>query len=205
MFISGRIVNIRILRYFILSFFLVILIPFSAIAGERVLYYHNDALGSPVAITDASGTIVWQADYKPFGDTASLTETVSNSHRFIGKELDLETGLNYFGARFYDGGIGRFLSVDPALLRGRPDSAMKIPQRLNLYAYSTNNPYRYLDPDGRFLETTFDLVSLGLSLHAFHNDPSFLNALSVAYDTFAAATPFLPAGAGLIIKGGKRW
>ncbi len=118
------------------------------LAGEYVLFYHNDTLGSPVAVTDINGNIVWRADYEPFGNVATLTETLPNTHDFIGKERDAETSLHYFGARFYDGGIGRFLSGDPILLRGRPDSALEIPQRMNMYVYATNNPYRFLDPDG---------------------------------------------------------
>ena len=121
-----------------------------ALAGEYVLFYHNDTLGSPVAVTDINGNVVWRADYEPFGNPAILTETLPNTHQFLGKEVDAETSLHYLGARFYDGGIGRFLSLDPALLRGQPDSALKIPQRLGFYTYSTNNPYRFLDPDGSY-------------------------------------------------------
>ena len=121
-----------------------------ALAGEYVLFYHNDTLGSPVAVTDINGNVVWRADYEPFGNLATLTETLPNTHQFLGKEVDAETSLHYLGARFYDGSIGRFLSMDPLLLRGRPDSALKIPQRLGLYTYSTNNPYRFLDPDGSY-------------------------------------------------------
>ncbi len=120
-----------------------------ALAGEYVLFYHNDALGSPVAVTDINGNIVWRADYEPFGNLATLAETLPNTHQFLGKEVDAETSLHYLEARFYDGSLGRFLSVDPLLLRGRPDSALKIPQRLNVYSYSTNNPYRFVDPDGK--------------------------------------------------------
>src|SRR5438876_7002395 len=117
-----------------------------ALAGEYVLFYHNDTLGSPVAVTDINGNVVWRTDYEPFGNPATVTETLPNTHEFIGREHDPETGLHYLGARYYDGGIGRFLSVDPALLRGRPPSALTIPQRLNQYAYSTNNPYRFFYP-----------------------------------------------------------
>ena len=125
-------------------------LPGPAFTGEYVLFYHNDALGSPVALTDSNGNVVWRADYEPFGNLASSAETLPNTHEFIGKEHDPETGLHYLGARYYDDGIGRFLSVDPALLRGRPPSALTVPQRLNLYAYSTNNPYRFFDPFGKY-------------------------------------------------------
>lgn len=177
--------------------------PIQAAAGERTLYYHNDAVGSPVVMTDSSGNVIWRADYEPFGDEWTLNETVPNSHRFTGKEVDLETDLHYFGARHYDADLARFVSIDPALLNGQPASAIRIPQRLNFYAYSTNNPYRYVDPDGRFVETAFDIVSLGISISAFYEAPSLINAAALAYDAISTAVPFLPGGAGVAVKGAR--
>ena len=138
------------------------LTAFPASAGEYVLFYHNDALGSPVALTDSSGNVVWRTDYEPFGNLATLTETLANTHQFIGKEVDGETSLHYLGARFYDGSLGRFLSIDPALLRGRPPSAKTIPQRLNLYVYATNNPYRFFDPLGKYTLVVQGFTSSGI-------------------------------------------
>jgi RHS repeat-associated protein len=151
----------RLIRLVLLSAAYVLARP--AFAGEYVLYYHNDATGMPQAMTDINGNVVWRADYEPFGNLADVTETLPNTHQFIGKERDPETSLHYFGARFYDGGIERFLSVDPALLRGRPDSALKLPQRLNLYSYSMNNPYRYFDPDGKYTIVIQGFSSFGIS------------------------------------------
>ncbi len=151
--------------------------PGSTTAAERVLFYHNDALGSPVAMTDAAGSVVWRADYEPFGGIAAESGTVGNTHQFTGKERDPETGLQYFGARFYDGGIGRFLSVDPALLRGRPAAALQSPQQLNLYAYSANNPYRFIDRDGRFILPL--LFALGGALAANVFNPGAVNAPAI--------------------------
>jgi len=79
-------------------------------------------------MTDASGTVVWEADYQPFGEEWNLSETKANDHRFTGKTRDSETGLHYFGARYYDASLGRFLSIDPALISGRPASTLTIPQ-----------------------------------------------------------------------------
>jgi len=62
-------------------------------------------------------------------------------YKFTGKERDTETGLDYFGARYYDSKIGRWLSVDPL--------ADKSPG-VSPYAYSLNNPLNYVDPDGKF-------------------------------------------------------
>jgi RHS repeat-associated protein len=63
------------------------------------------------------------------------------------KERDAETGLDYFGARYYSGAQGRFTSVDPLLNSGRPDN----PQSWNRYSYTFNNPLRYTDPLGLYV------------------------------------------------------
>ncbi|HEX7126004.1 MAG TPA: RHS repeat-associated core domain-containing protein [Thermodesulfobacteriota bacterium] len=115
-------------------------------AAERVLFHHDDAVGSPVAMTDSTGAVVWGADYEPFGGVVEESGTASTTHRFTGKERDVETGLDYFGARYYDARIGRFLSVDPLL---DIDAAAGAPQRWNRFAYALNSPFRYGDPDGR--------------------------------------------------------
>jgi RHS repeat-associated protein len=66
--------------------------------------------------------------------------------KFTGKERDQETGLDYFGARFYAARVGRFTTVDPLLDQG---AALINPQKWNRYGYGLNNPFRYVDPDGR--------------------------------------------------------
>lgn len=65
---------------------------------------------------------------------------------FTGKERDAETGLDYFGARYFSGAQGRFTSPDPVML-----SKQRIfdPQQWNMYGYSRNNPLVMIDPDGR--------------------------------------------------------
>ena len=151
--------------------------PLSASAAESVFFYHNDAVGSPVAMTDINGTVVWNADYKPFGELSGLFEDVSNKHWFIGKEYELDTGLYYFGARFYDGGIGRFLSVDPALQAGIPFVAVNHPQLLNQYAYGANNPYRFVDPDGEFIQiVAVGVIAIGGAIFNQALNPSPANA-----------------------------
>jgi len=128
--------------------------PSLLLASEQVLFYHTDPVGTPLAMTDGSGNVVWQADYKPFGEENSITGSAVNNKRFVGKEKDSETGLDYFNARYMNDKIGRFISVDPV---GVVDSKTnKInekmllnPQRLNSYAYASNNPYKLVDPDGR--------------------------------------------------------
>jgi RHS repeat-associated protein len=67
-------------------------------------------------------------------------------HQFTGKERDTETGLDYFGARYYSGAQGRFIGADPLLSSGRPSN----PQTWNRYAYAGNNPLRNIDPTGLY-------------------------------------------------------
>ena len=68
------------------------------------------------------------------------------NYKFTGKERDSETGLDYFGARYYGSNMARLLSADPLMI-----NALRIvnPQRLNLYAYAVNNPLTFIDPDGK--------------------------------------------------------
>ena len=131
------------------SFAIVQVVP-----AEQVFYYHTDPAGTPLAMTDSSGNVVWKADYKPFGEEQSVTSTVPNDKRFIGKEKDEETGFSYFGARYENAKIGRFIAPDPVLAvdprTNKTNEDMLLnPQRLNTYAYALNNPYRFVDQDGQ--------------------------------------------------------
>ena len=76
---------------------------------------------------------------------------LSNYTFLTQKERDIETGLDYFGARYYGSVQGRFTSYDPIFV-----TAKRIidPQRLNLYAYARNNPLKYIDGDGMDIEIT---------------------------------------------------
>ena len=112
-------------------------------AIERVTYYHNDALGSPVAATDRNGTLLWRESYAPYGERLTHEASSKDTVWYTGKQEEAAFGLNYFGARWYDPKIGRFLGVDPAGF-----SSDNI-QSFNRYAYANNNPYAYVDPDGR--------------------------------------------------------
>ena len=62
-------------------------------SGEVVYYYHTDPAGTPLVMTDASGNVVWRADYLPFGEENIMNGTIENDYQFVGKEKDKETGL----------------------------------------------------------------------------------------------------------------
>ena len=77
-------------------------------------------------------------------EMVTTTSTTGTPAQFTGKERDTETGLDYFGARYYGSNMGRFTTPD------RPFADQKVadPQSWNLYSYVTNNPLRFVDPTG---------------------------------------------------------
>jgi RHS repeat-associated protein len=116
-----------------------------ASAQMAVNYYHLDAVGNVLAVTNNAGAVVEQHDYDVFGQEVNI-QAGSQPKRFTGKERDLETGWDYFGARYYGSKIGRFTSVDPLMTI---DKNLANPQRWNRYAYGLNNPLKWVDRDGR--------------------------------------------------------
>jgi len=86
---------------------------------ETTTYFLADHLGSIDVVMDDQGKVIERADYLPFGsDRLRITSTTgpSTGYKFTGKEMDDETGLMYYGARYYDSEIGRFVSEDPLFL-----------------------------------------------------------------------------------------
>jgi RHS repeat-associated protein len=115
-----------------------------AVQAGTVTYYHNDLLGSPVVATNASGVVVWRESYRPYGERLTNAPASStNDIWFTSRRQDVDTGLVYMGARYYDPAIGRFISTDP---KGFDEANVS---SFNRYAYANNNPYKYADPDGR--------------------------------------------------------
>ena len=115
------------------------------IGDEETYYLLTDHLGSIDVVLDEEGNVVERRDYLPYGSerlSDSQPDATTTDHKFTGKELDDETGLHYYGARYYDSEIGRFVSVDPW------KGDLRDPQSLNKYAYTRNNPIIYIDPTG---------------------------------------------------------
>lgn len=117
-------------------------------AVEVITYFHNDAAGTALAATDTAGKLVWRESYRPYGERLqNQPAAAGNKVWFHGKPVDEDTGLSYFGARYYDPVVGRFMGVDPVGFR---EGSL---HSFNRYTYGNNNPYRFLDPDGRAGET----------------------------------------------------
>ncbi len=138
----------------------------ATIKNGTIYYNHSDQLGSSSIETNTTGQIVESLDYYPFGSVRldEKTSSYEANHKYTGKELDEETNLYYYGARYYNGKIGRFVSEDPAYLAvGDKNKIKQItdqelqqylsdPQNLNSYSYVKNNPLIAIDSNGEWVE-----------------------------------------------------
>lgn len=119
---------------------------------DNEFFYHPNHLGSTQYVTNEQGVIYEHLEYFPFGET--WVEEWRNAadrqpYRFTSKELDEETGLYYYGARYYDPRTSVWQSPD-MLYASRPEADSHTPADLNLYGYVTNNPLKWLDPSGKY-------------------------------------------------------
>jgi RHS repeat-associated protein len=112
------------------------------------MYYHGDQIGSSRLMTSDGGWPVWQGTFLPYGEEYNQQIT-TNHYKFTGKERDSESGLDYFGARYYGSGLGRFITPDwngvPVPV---PYADLTDPQSLNEYSYVRNIPTVRVDADG---------------------------------------------------------
>nr|WP_240042849.1 RHS repeat-associated core domain-containing protein [Photorhabdus luminescens] len=124
------------------------------IDNNQLRYSYDNLIGSSQLELDSKGEIISEEEYYPYGGTAlwaarRKTEASYKTIRYSGKERDA-TGLYYYGYRYYQPWVGRWLSADPA---GTVDG-------LNLYRMVRNNPVTLLDPDGRAPMASDDLDAL---------------------------------------------
>src|SRR5215467_488040 len=120
--------------------------------ANSVFYYFSDHLKTASVITDSAGIVKEDEDYYPWGGELQFVNNDSNHYKFTSKERDSETGLDYFGARYYANWTGRFLTPDWAAKPITvPYANFGNPQSLNLYTYGKNNPTTFGDPDGHFV------------------------------------------------------
>jgi len=124
------------------------------IKNGKTYYYHTDNLGSVRKVSDENGDVVFSIDYYPFGEKFSK-EGYGSNYEYTGKEFD-DSGLNYYGARYYDSNLGRFITSDP------------LQDGLNWYSYVGNNPMNRIDPSGLSEESVVDYDGPKLSKFNFN-------------------------------------
>lgn len=157
-----------------------------------VSYFHRDHLGSGSVITDENGSLVERTKYYPYGGTREGGEV--NSYYFTGQELDRDTGLYYYGARYYHPVFATFTQADTML----PNPFD--PQQLNRYAYARDNPLKYTDPTGHYLDTAVDIVSLSMSINDLRQDSGNVwNWVALGADVASLALP-VAAGGGTAVR-----
>ena len=134
-----------------------------------VFFYHPDHLGSTSYVTDADGNIAQHVEYIPYGEVfvEERNNSFSTNYLFNAKELDNETGLYYYGARYLDPTGAMWLSVDPVFHAGTSP-----------YAYCLGNPVKMVDPDGRKvlfpngMNMTDRQTAIGMIFAYYHDNPN---------------------------------
>ena len=185
---------------------------------EKRYYYHSDHLGSAQFVTDWKGRQYEHIEYTPYGElwieevAAGLDKL---PFRFTGKEMDEETGLYYYGARYLDPKYSRWLSGDPALSDYIPkapidDEAKKHNENLpgmggvfnvvnlHLYHYAGNNPVKYTDPDGKIVIAPAVVWGINATLFGYGVVASRNDEIGVA-----ARHPIIAVQLGLPKDGGR--
>jgi len=111
-------------------------------SSDQVYCYHFNAIGSTIAMTDSSQTMVNKYAYDPFGKVTNQEEAIAQPFKFVGQYgvMTEPNGFYYMRARYYDPQVGRFISEDPIGFEGGD---------VNLYAYVGNNPVTLIDPNGQ--------------------------------------------------------
>lgn len=133
-----------IFKKFNITLLLLLLGCFYAINGHAkrttITFIHTDHLGSPIAATNEDGSVKWREEYQPFGKQLTNQDS-ENNVGFTSHKEDKDLGLTYMQARWYHPEAARFMGLDPLLYRDV--------HSFNRYVYGNNNPYKYVDPDGK--------------------------------------------------------
>ena len=143
--------------------------------GEKTYYYHQDHLGSSSIITNGNGDVTQRIEYLLYGEVFLEQNNINwnTPYKFNGKEYDEETGLYYYGARYYDPRLSLWLGTDPM--------QEKYPG-ISTYAFCHLNPIKMIDINGK---DTINLLppsnvdsrtyALMMDINHFNDDPSVIN------------------------------
>jgi RHS repeat-associated protein len=136
--------------------------PLAELRSGTTSHYEADGLGSITSLTNAAGAIANTYTYDSYGNLTASSGSVSNPFQYTGRELDTETGLYYYRARYYDPSAGRFLSEDPIQFNGG----------FNFYKYTVNSPTNFVDPSGDQIGFAGDTLSGQTALLYLESSPA---------------------------------
>jgi RHS repeat-associated protein len=146
--------------------------------GAVTYWLHTDRLGSIQAVTDGTAQVVFRRTYRPYGQTLAEGGSPAESRGWIDQRNDPETGLTYLHARYYDPGLGVFLSPDPIGIRGG----------MNQYAYAVGNPVNFTDRFGLSPSDCIVYTPPGNPGGGYQNP----NDLARRCDSAAVTAPYFP-------------
>jgi RHS repeat-associated protein len=112
--------------------------PLAELRSSVTSYYSQDGIGSVTSLTTSAGGLGNTYRYDTFGNLTASSGSVANRFQYAGRELDSESGVYFYRARYYDSSVGRFLSADPVGYVGGD----------NFYSYVENDPADFADPMG---------------------------------------------------------
>ena len=162
--------------------------PIAVTKGGSTFFYHQDGLGTFTDLTDSTGATAKSYSDDAYGTIVDQTGTVEQAYMYTGRELDQETGLYYYRARYYDAMTGRFLQKDLPKFSGFDG---------NLYAYVVDNPAVRVDPFG-FCYLDF---GTGLALPTVPGGVGINISGQVVFDGLFPSNICVTSGAGFGIGG----
>ncbi|MDO5617019.1 MAG: RHS repeat-associated core domain-containing protein, partial [Cruoricaptor ignavus] len=181
----------------------------NGIEEKNIYYYHPDHLGSSSHITDINGDLSQHTEFIAFGEILfdEHSTSITMPYLFNSKELDSDTGLYYYGARYYDPKVSIFINVDP--LADHPNQVDKSP-----YSAFWNNPILYDDPDGQcpfcpwldaVVDVGFVLYDVGVLVHekVTTGKTSGANWVALGADGASIFVP-MSVGAGAAVRAGVK-
>jgi len=162
-----------------------------------VYYYLNDHLGSAGVVINSSGTAMDKYRYEPFGNPGPSSSNLGQNYRYTGKPQDEELGLNiyYYGARYYDPYVCRFLSIDPLASKYLSWGP---------YVYCYDNPLKFKDPNGEagFLALAGGGAAIGFTvdmLHQAHTGGAWYDYNNYDFSRVMWKSCFVSAGKGALV------
>ncbi len=194
------------------------------ISNNAIYSTVTDHLNTPIKQINSSDTIMEDVTYDPYGKVLSQTGSVNTKRGYTGHEEDVDTGLVYAGARYYNPVIARFVSQDPVFIalgdqyQVQASTGLSLmlllsdPQSLNSYSYAKNNPLLFVDPNGEFWTQIWEFSkgagnavltnnALGYgrvssSNVSFQNGQRVGDVISLIQGSYEAAAGIVAAGTG---------